>query len=297
MTDRPTVLVPIQILEGESIPEGVPDLLSGAHVVLLGYHVIPDQTAADQARMQYEERATTRLDQFQSMLENAGATVETRLVFTHDGQSTIDRTIYEHDCLAVLVPNATETPENVLVPIRGTVGVDRIVRLVAGLFDDMDVGLTLYHVQEDDESEEDARLFLEGIADRLVEKGVDRDAIEMWVSSGEKSPDAIVDVAEDFDAVVMGESNPSVVTFVFGMRAQQVADRFLGPVLVVQRERPEETEETDDKAEPEETVEADRGDEPGDTAESDETAEADDTANSDEPDRSDGAADPDESDA
>ena len=276
MTDRPTVLVPIQILEGESIPEGVPDLLSGAHVVLLGYHVIPDQTAADQARMQYEERATTRLDQFQSMLEDAGATVETRLVFTHDGQSTIDRTIYEHDCLAVLVPNATESPENVLVPVRGTVGVDRIVRLVAGLFDDMDVGLTLYHVREDEESEEDARLFLEGIADSLVEKGVDRDAIEMRVSSGEKSPDAIVEVAEEFDAVVMGESDPSVVTFVFGMRAQQVADRFLGPVLVVQRERPEETEEGDDTDEPDESKNS------AETEESDETALADDSAEPDE---------------
>lgn len=273
MTDRPTVLVPVQILEGESIPEGVPDLLSGAHVVLLGYHVIPDQTATDQARMQFEERATTRLDQFQSILEDAGATVETRLVFTHDGQSTIDRTIYEHDCLAVLVPNATETPENVLVPVRGTVGVERIVRLVAGLFDDMDVGLTLYHVQEEEESEEDSRLFLEGIADSLVEKGVDRDAIEMRVSSGEKSPDAIVEVAEAFDAVVMGESDPSVVTFVFGMRAQQVADRFLGPVLVVQRERPEETAEGDETGESETVNESDDTDLPDESANTDETVE------------------------
>lgn len=34
----------------------------------------------------------------------------------------------------------------------------------------------------------------------------------------------------------MGESDPGVVTFFFGMPAEQVADRFLGPVLVVQRE-------------------------------------------------------------
>ena len=282
MTDRPTVLVPVQILEGESIPEGIPDLLASAHVVLLGYHVVPEQTAADQARMQYEERATTRLDQFKSMLEAAGATVETRLVFTHDGQSTIDRTIYEHDCLAVLVPNATETPENVLVPVRGTVGVDRIVRLVAGLFDDMDVGLTLYHLQEEEESEDDARLFLEGIADSLVEKGVERDTIEMRISSEGKSRDAIVEIAENFDAVVMGESDPSVATYVFGMRAKQVADRFLGPVLVVQRERPEETEELGEM------------DESDDTVESDETEESDDTPDSDETDQSDDSADPEE---
>lgn len=278
MTERPIVLLPVRILEGESIPEGVPELLGGAHVVLLGYHVIPDQTATDQARMQYEERATTRLDQFQSILEDAGATVETRLVFTHDGQATIDRTIYEHECLGVLVPNATEPPEDVLVAVRGTIGVDRIVRLLAGLFADRDVDITLYHVREENESEEDARLLLDGIEDSLVEKGVARDAVEIRVSSEEKSRDAIVEVADDFDAVVMGESDPSVATFVFGMPAQQVADRFLGPVLVVQRERepkgeePESTDESDDQVESvdtEEPADATGSDDPEGPADSD----------------------------
>lgn len=250
MTERPTVLLPLQILEGESIPEGVPDLLANAHVVLLGYHVVPEQTATGQARTQYEERANQRLEQFQSMLEAAGGTVEMQLVFTHDGQTTIDRMIYERDCLAVLVPNATATPEDVLVAVRGTVGVDRIVRLLAGLFVDTDVAITLYHVLDEDESEDDVRLLLDGIEDSLIEKGIDSGAVESRISSDGKSQDAIAGVAEEYDAVVMGESDPSVATFVFGMRAQQVADRFLGPVLVVQRERPDEPADEDEATEP-----------------------------------------------
>lgn len=55
--------------------------------------------------------------------------------------------------------------------------------------------------------------------------------------------DAIVDAADEFDVVVMGESDPSLTTFVFGLPADQVADRFLGPVLVVQREPPQVTGE------------------------------------------------------
>ncbi len=62
MTDRPSVLVPLRVLEGESVPEGVPDLLGDAHVVLLGYHVLPEQTAPGQARMQFEDRAMERLE-------------------------------------------------------------------------------------------------------------------------------------------------------------------------------------------------------------------------------------------
>ena len=239
MTDRPNVLVPIQILEGESIPEGVPELLANAHVVLLGYHVIPDQTAPGQARMQFEERASQRLDQFEEMFEEAGATVVTRLVFTHEAQTTIDRMIYEHDCIAALVPKATGPPEDVLVAVRGTVAVDRIARVVAGLFADTDVAVTLYHLAAEDETDEDVQTLLDDVADRLVELRMDERAIRTRIGRGKDPKQAIADAADEFDAIVMGESNPSIATFVFGMRGKQVAERFLGPVIVVQRERPE----------------------------------------------------------
>jgi nucleotide-binding universal stress UspA family protein len=246
MAGRPTVLVPIRVLE-ESLPRGIPDLLAHAHVVLLGYHVIPEQTAPGQARMQFEERANQQLDDVQSLLEDAGATVERRLVFTHHAQTTIDRLIYEHDCLAVLVPNATTTPERVLVPVRGAVGADRLARLVGGLFAETDVDVTLYHVARKDETDEDADLLLTGIADSLEAAGIDEDRITREVARDVGDPvEAISDLAETYEVVVMGETDPSIETFVFGMPSQAVADRFLDPVLVVQRERPESSAEEDD---------------------------------------------------
>lgn len=182
-TARPSVLVPLRVLEGESVPEGVPELLANAHVVLLGYHVVPDQTATGQARMQFEERADRKLDEFEALFEGAGATVDRTLVFTHEGDTTVDRMAREEGCLAALVPNATGPPEDVLVAVRGTIGLDRLARVTAGLFADTGVGITLYHVAAD------------------------------------------------------AESDPSLETLVFGMRADRVAEAFLGPVLVVQCER------------------------------------------------------------
>ena len=234
--DRPTVLVPLEILEGETLPDGVPELLANAHVVLLGYHVLPEQTPPGQARLQFEERAQRKLGEFETTLASAGATVDGRLVFTHDGQQTIDRTIAEHDCLAVLVPNACEPPEELLVAIRGTVGIDRMVRLLTGLYADTDVEPTLYHALVDEETDEDAAAFLDGVSERLVEGGFDPAAIDQLIEGADAGIDRIVELAEEFDAVVMGESDPSVATFVFGMPSKQVAERFLGPVLVVERE-------------------------------------------------------------
>ncbi|NLV15330.1 universal stress protein [Haloarcula argentinensis] len=237
MTDRLSILVPIRVLEGESVPEGVPELLAHAHVVLLGYHVIPEQTAPGQARMQFEDRATERLDDYEEMFEDAGATVERRLVFTHNGQKTIDRMIAEHDCMAVLVPNATGPVEDVLVPVRGAIGVDRLARVVASVFGNMDADVTLYHVADEDTTDDDIQTLLGGMADRLAEFGMDPSTIETRIDRDQNPLDAIVDVADAFDTVVMGETDPSLATFVFGMPANQVANRFLGPVFVVQRER------------------------------------------------------------
>jgi nucleotide-binding universal stress UspA family protein len=243
MTDRPSILVPIRVLEGESVPEGVPELLAHAHVVLLGYHVIPEQTAPGQAQMQFEERANDRIDEYEEIFEDAGATVERRLVFTHDGQRTLDRMTVEHDCLAVLVPNATGEIEDVLVAIRGAVGVDRLARVVAGVFGPMGVTVTLYHVADEAETDQDVQTLLDGTTQRLTDLGMDAASIETRIEREQDALDAIVDAAEAYDAVVMGESDPSLVTFVFGLPAAQVADRFLGPVLVVQREPAPESEE------------------------------------------------------
>ncbi len=242
-TDRPTVLVPLEVLEGESLPEGIPKLLANAHVVLLGYHVIPGQTAAEQAREQFGERAMKKLEEFATTLTAVGATVDTRLVFTHEAQATIDRVIYEHDCLAVLVPNGTEGLSSVLVAVRGTVGLDRTARLVGGLFADTDVEVVLYHILGDDESEDDAETLLEGATARIVDRGMDAAAVETLIERPETPIDAIARHATDHGAVVMGETDPSVTTYVFGMPSEQVAEHFLGPVLVVQRERPEADEE------------------------------------------------------
>ncbi|WP_135664894.1 universal stress protein [Halorhabdus rudnickae] len=233
---RPSVLVPIRILEGESLPEGVPKLLANAHVVLLGYHVVPSQTAPGQARMQFEDRALDRLEEFETALADAGATIDHRLVFTHDAQQTIDRQITENDCLAALVPRALADLEDILVAVRGTVGIDRLARVVTGLFGDRDIDITLYHVTSADETDEDADVLLDGLTDRLVEAEIDPARIKTRTDRDVKPIEAIADLAETYDAVVMGESDPTLATFVFGMPADQVAERFLGPVLVVQRE-------------------------------------------------------------
>ncbi|MDY7083395.1 MAG: universal stress protein, partial [Halobacteria archaeon] len=92
MTDtRSKTLVPVEVLEGESVPQGVVELLSNVPVFVLGYHEVPEQTAPDQARSQFGEKANAKLDEIVEAFEQAGAEVESRLVFTQDSNKTLER--------------------------------------------------------------------------------------------------------------------------------------------------------------------------------------------------------------
>lgn len=107
--------------------------------------------------------------------------------------------------------------------------------------------IILYHVAGENETDEDVETLLDGVATRLVEEGVPAEAMNIQISRGDSPQEEIVAAAEDHDAVVMGESDPSVVTFLFGMTAQKVAKQFLGPVFVVQRGAQDDVEDTDDE--------------------------------------------------
>jgi nucleotide-binding universal stress UspA family protein len=239
MTDSDwRVLVPVEVLEGETVSEAVAEALSELPVVVLGYHVLPEQTAPGQARLQFEDQAQEKLDLIAAAFREAGGEADTRLVFTHDEEQTIDRVADETGCTAVLIPNPSGEIERLLVPLRGEVDVDRITAFVAALIGDRDIGVTLFHVAEDDEVTPEGQSLVDDGAGRLRELGVAD--VETTVTTAETPRRAIAMAAADHDAVVMGESEPSLRSFLFGEAAEQVAAQSLGPVVVVRRSRKDE---------------------------------------------------------
>jgi hypothetical protein len=95
----------------------------------------------------------------------------------------------------------------------------------AGVFAVRGTDITVYHGQDADEPMAGAR----GVAETeraLVDRGVEPDAIETVIEETDEPVAAIARRAADHDVVVMGETNPSVTTVVFGMLADRVAERF-----------------------------------------------------------------------
>lgn len=241
------VLVPLQVLEGETVPDGIAGLVGELAVTILGYYVVPEQTEPDQARNQFEEKAHQALDDVAAVFEEAGADVETRMVFTRDVHQSLDRVAREAGCQVVLLPNPVSTVERVLVPLGSAINTARIMDFVAGLVDDTVVVTVWRAAATEDEAPRE-----EGVVDRarsrLIDDGVPRGTIDDVVEVTDESVDAIVEAAEGHDAIVMGESEPTVASFVLGDLHDRVAERSLTPVFVVQG--------------PGESTDGDGGDEP-----------------------------------
>ena len=223
----PRILVPLAILEGESVPAGLADLLEPTYVTVLGYHVLPEQTPPDQARQQYEERATAALEEIAAEFSADDGIADYRLVFTHDPEQTFDRVAAETRSEVYAIPGATGPVDRLLVALTGDVAVDRIRSFVAELVGDRDIDVTLFLATDDERSGQE---LLETVAARLSNQGI---AVRTQLAVDEPPLEALVDASIDHGAVVVGERAPSLRTLVFGEETERIAAESVGPVLVV----------------------------------------------------------------
>lgn len=226
------VLVPVAVLDGETVSAGLMNFLSTMDVTVLGYHVLPEQTPPDQARAQFGERATAALEDLSEEFESAGGTADYRLVFTQDREQSIERVADDIGAAAYGITGTTGDVEQVLVSLSGDVDVDRITDFTVELIGDRATGVTLFAAGE---AAEDGRL--ETAATAFEDAG-----IETETNRAEGRPfDALIDAMPGHDGVVMGERAPSLSSFLFGDEAERVAAASVGPVLVV-RSGPERDE-------------------------------------------------------
>ncbi|MFC7080388.1 universal stress protein [Halorussus caseinilyticus] len=233
--DEPKVLVPLAVLDGESLAPALVAALSTVPVELVGYHALPEQTPPGQARMQFEERMEQELADLVAAFEEVGGTVETRIVFTHEPEQTFERVAVEESCDAVLLNNPAPVVEDVLVPLRGEVNVERVVALVARLLEATDATATLYHVADAEDERAAGRALIDAAVESLVAAGVPRARLTEQIVVSETPVKTLAEAASETDLVVMGESKPSIQERFFGEVSEQVSTQSVTPALVVRR--------------------------------------------------------------
>ncbi len=90
----------------------------------------------------------------------------------------------------------------------------------------------MFHVADSDD-ETRLEFLLHGACDRLRELGIDPERVG-WKQVRSGSPgNAIVSEAEEYDLLVVGESEPSLRRRILGTVTRSVNDRTASPTLVV----------------------------------------------------------------
>jgi len=228
-----SILVPVDV-SGDNLPaQPLVDLCRSVDVVLLGYYPVPDQVAPAQLRQDYESEATATLAEMADEFRASGIDITDVLVFTHDRTDTIDRVANEHACDAVLTPSEVERIKRVLVPVRGDTNLERIVSLLAGIMRMSDVSVTFFHSVAEDSDPSHGEFLVRGAVDRLDEAGIQRERID-WQLSDEESPhDEIVELAREYDLLVLGETKPSLGERILGTVPTRIVDAVNEPAFIV----------------------------------------------------------------
>ena len=242
MTRLSSILVDVELPDPAPLSPALVDLLASLRIVLVGWYAVPEQTSPAQARDQFEHKAQVALDSIASSFEEAGATVDTHLVFTGDKLDTISRVSSEQDCDAVLIPAALERLERLLVPLRGLHNAQRIAPLVADLVRDSMTSqggttVTLLHILEPDETETAARqAVLQPAAETMADAGLPTGLLELKTTTADNPATTVVEMSADYDLVVLGETEPSVREILFGSIPEQIVTNARVPVVVVRHE-------------------------------------------------------------
>lgn len=234
------ILVDIELPDPEALSRPLVALMAPLEVVLVGWYAVPEQTSPEQAHDQFSDEARAALDEAAVAFRKAGAEVQTHLVFTGNELATIERISTEQDCDAILIPHPVERLEHLLVPLRGPQNAARIARFVSDLVQDGATDVTLLHVLEEGEEEHDVQRVLGRISDMMAEAGIQGSLIRLRIEVADDPSTAIIEAAQDYDAVVIGETEPSVREIIFGTVPERIVQKAAVPVMVVRHQSEQE---------------------------------------------------------
>ena len=232
MTTSHCILVPFELPDADPIPPVIVEILAEMDVVMLGHYGLPEQTPPSVGRDQFNTEATAELEALADPFDGVSNSITTRVVFGKAREKTIDRVAIEEDCDVILTPGHAEVVERVAVPLRGEQNADRILSFVGELLSVTDASVTLFHTSDPSDRLPGEEI-LAHAAERLVKLGVAPDRIDQQLSEDEDVSRSIVELGEDFDLLVLGETEPSLRDRIFGAVPAQVTAGTDDPAFVV----------------------------------------------------------------
>jgi len=209
--------------------------LSYMDITLVGFRSVSRGEKLDTAR---REEIETTLTEIASEFESRGIRVETHVESGPNMKDTRDEWARREEIDGILTPGGVGTVGRVLVGVRDTQHVERMVQFVDLIDRDRIIHITLLHVAPETEPESghgaDGRKALELMKTELTKRGVNPHAIDMQIQVSDDRKRELLKTARTYDLTVLGPTEePGLEERVFGPMSNRVANRADSAVLVV----------------------------------------------------------------
>ena len=241
----PSVLMPVAVPEPDPVPEGLLKIFNRLDLMVLGYKQIPEQANPEQSREKFEEEAQEAVDKVVQECKGYGIDVKSNLVFTPSITKTVNRYLDEQNYQTVLTLKPINSVKRLVVPIYHR---DQINRRMATVLHDLAVSshlpVTLVIMSSGEKEAETAehQESIKALAIQQLElSGLHRKQINLQTAEVTGIAEAVSQFTEENDLVILAESSSTDRDSFFNTIHEEIEDKMECPVLVVLREKREES--------------------------------------------------------
>ncbi|MDX1682029.1 MAG: amino acid permease, partial [Phycisphaeraceae bacterium] len=254
---QPRIVVPVDVEDPTSLPAKLLDALGDLELFILGYQLVKEQTSPEQAREESGDRAEEALESIKEEMADRRIDVDSHLIYTADFADMLAEYVHDKNCQAVLMPKPMDRVDRLVVPIYAHDQISvRLLTLLRDLSESANLPVTGCALGQTEDSEnpgagESAIGLRQEMVRRLERTGLGRDRIRWSTAESDDLVEAITDMEQENDLVILGESASSERPALFTRLHEEIREKLSCPTLVVLRESvsAEDDEEDDETAE------------------------------------------------
>jgi len=231
---EPRIILPVELSKSDLPPYELIRAFDRLKLFLLGYEIVPEQTAPEQSREETGAEMTEALRKYTDLLEEFGIDVKSELNYTPDLTQTLDRYIREKHSHAMLIPGKISSLKRLLVPIYNQDQVNvRMATILRNLAHSSRLPITIIILGDS----VDFNSIQYQSVEQLVMAGLKRRQIRITKVEITNLVKVISKIAGDEDLLVLVESESDEKHTFFKSSTDKIRESVTCPTLIIFRKK------------------------------------------------------------
>ncbi|MGM0746224.1 MAG: hypothetical protein ACQETF_13015, partial [Bacteroidota bacterium] len=216
------------------------------NLFILGYRISPEQTHPEQSEKEFDEDTQEKFKNYLDNLSFSSIDTESQLEYTANYPDLLEKYLDEEEVHALLIPKPMKELNRILVPIYRADQVNlRLSTILRELSDYSGTAISLFFVVQEESEDSISELKTKAFKS-LLQAGIDKSDIKSNSIEVENVEEAILQISEKDDLIVMSESQDDEREKWFSSIHERVRKNIESSLLLILQEesrRPDQTEQ------------------------------------------------------